>query len=83
MLIPMYDLLHLPCSNSAPIALYVSMWMRGHGIKIKQHKINLNSNMWETNQRTNMWNKDLKSWKHEKGSKIELYMWKQKQKQKK
>ena len=36
----------LPCSNSAPMALCMSMWMHVHGIKTIKHKIKPNSNMW-------------------------------------
>ena len=55
--------------------------MHIHDIKIKQHKINPNSNMWETNQAIKHVKQKL--WKHknmERGN-IETYMWKQKQKQ--
>ena len=67
MYIWMHDLPHLhhfPCSNSVPIALCISMWMHVHGIKIKQHKLNSNSNMWEANQQLNMWNRSFESIKN-------------------
>ena len=41
----MHDLPHLPCNSLAPMALSMSMWMHVYGIKIRQHKINPNSNM--------------------------------------
>ena len=47
MFILMHDLPHLPCSNSVPMALCMSMWMHVHGIEIRQHKINPNSNIWK------------------------------------
>ena len=74
MFIPMHDLSHLPCSNSAPMALCMSMWMHVHGIKQGKHKINPNSNMWKANNQTNMWNRDLEPWIHEKGYKTKVYM---------
>ena len=80
MFIPMHDLPHLPCSNLAPMALCMSMWMHVHDIKQGNHKINPNSNMWKVNKQTSIWNKDLKLGMHEKWFKIEAYMLKQKQK---
>ena len=76
----MHDLPHLPYCNYALMALCMSMWMCVHGIKQRKYKINTNSNMWKANKRTYTWNKDLKPWIHENGSKIEVYMWKKKKK---
>ena len=80
MYIPMHDLPQLPCNNSTPIALCMSIGMHVHGIKQGKHKMNSNSNMWRVNKQTNMWNRDIKPWKHEKVFKTEVYIWKQKQK---
>ena len=74
--------LYLPYNNSTPMALCINMWMNGLTF-IKEIKTNPNLSIWKENIQTNMWNRDLKPWKHEKWSKIEVYMWKQKQKQRK
>ena len=96
--------LYLPCSNLAPMALYMNMWMNDMAFnkankkkkqktkqnkKTKNFKIflkkkkNPNLSMWKANTQKTMWNRDLKTRKHRKWSKAEVYMWKQKQMQKK